>query len=207
MTRVFLVDDHPVVRSGIRYLLEAGGYRVVGEAKSGEEALEKLTASDAIIAIIDISLPGMNGIELAQKLHQELPTLKLLALSVNEEPTLIREFLAAGGMGYVPKSGVEIELLDAVAALERGEYFLPNRLLPLLADASLASSPDKHLLTERELQVVREIARGRTYREIAQELGISEKTVSTYRERATEKLGLRTRAALVRWALAEGLID
>ena len=84
---------------------------------------------------------------------------------------------------------------------------MPNRLLPLLADPGLHSPPDKHILTERELQVVREIARGRTYREIAQELGISEKTVSTYRERATEKLGLRSRAALVRWALAEGLID
>ncbi|AEB11108.1 response regulator [Marinithermus hydrothermalis] len=207
MIRVFLVDDHPVVRAGIRFLLEAKGpVQVVGEAESGEEALEKIPLLKPEVAVLDLSLPGMSGIETAKTLRTRAPEVRLVALSMHEDPEYVQSFFEAGGQGYVPKSAVEAELVDAVLAVVRGEYYAPARLLSRVAREMANPHAREAKLTERELEVVRQIAEGKTYKEIAEHLGISEKTVATYRERAAEKLGLKTRAELVRWALERGLL-
>ena len=207
--KVFLIDDHTVVRSGIRLLLESRLIEVIGEADSGEEALEKVPALNPDIIICDLTLPGISGIETTRALRAKTPpTTRFIALSMHEEPEYVQGFLEVGGSGYVPKSAVETQLLDAIAAVARGEYYAPAKLLAVLAKEMAGPDPYRNVkLTKRELEVVRHIAQGRTYKEIASVLGISEKTVATYRERAAEKLGLKTRADLVRWALERKLLS
>lgn len=207
--KVFLVDDHAIVRAGVRALLgHHEQLEVVGEAESGEEALAQVPGSRADVVLLDLSLPGINGIETARALRRLVPGLRLVALSMHEDPEYVQGFLEAGGSGYVPKSSLERQLVDAILAVARGEYYAPARLLAELAREMAHGDPYKHArLTPRELEVVTQIAQGATYREIAEGLGISEKTVATYRERASEKLGVRSRAELVRWALENDLLD
>lgn len=207
--RLFLVDDHAIVRAGVRSLLSAHDQLlVVGEAESGEEALIRVPAAQPDVVLLDLSLPGMNGIATARALRAALPAVRLVALSMHEDPEYVQGFLEAGGSGYVPKSSLEAQLVDAILAVSRGEYYAPARLLAELAREMAHGDPYKHVkLTPREIEVVRQIAQGNTYREIAETLGISEKTVATYRERASEKLGVRSRAELVRWALENDLLD
>lgn len=207
--RVFLIDDHAIVRAGIRMLLESQeSISIVGEAESAEEALQKAATSQADIIITDLTLPAMSGIELTRVLKASLPNTRFIALSMHEEPEYVQSFLEAGGSGYVPKSSVETGLLDAVAAVARGEYYAPAKLLAELAKEIASPDPYRNeKLTGRERQVVGYIAQGLTYKEIAAELIISEKTVATYRERAAEKLGIKTRAELVRWALEHNMLD
>ncbi len=206
--RLFLVDDHAIVRAGVKALLaHHEALEVVGEADSGEEALVGVDRTAPDVVLLDLSLPGMNGIETARALKRAHPAARLVALSMHEDPEYVQGFLEAGGSGYVPKSSLETQLVDAILAVARGEYYAPARLLAELAREMARGDPYKHVkLTGRELEVVTQIAEGNTYREIAEALGISEKTVATYRERASEKLGVRSRAELVRWALEHGLV-
>jgi DNA-binding NarL/FixJ family response regulator len=207
--RVYLVDDHAIVRAGVRALLSHHRQvEVVGESDSGEDALERVPELAPDIVLLDLSLPGMNGIETARALRERSPGVRLVALSMHEDAEYVRGFLEAGGSGYVPKSSLEAQLIDALLAVARGEYYAPARLLAELAREMAHADPFRQAtLTKRELEVVRQIAEGSTYREIAETLGISEKTVATYRERASEKLGVRSRAGLVRWALEHGLLE
>jgi two-component system response regulator NreC len=207
--RVFLVDDHAVVRAGIRMLLESKeSIDIVGEAESAEEALIKIPELEPDVVVTDLTMPGMSGIELTKTLKVQLKKVRFIALSMHEEPEYVQSFLEAGGSGYVPKSSVETGLLDAVAAVSRGEYYAPAKLLADLAKEIARPDPYKNeKLTQREREVVRYIAQGLTYKEISSELGISEKTVATYRERAAEKLGIKTRAELVRWALEHHILE
>ncbi len=207
--RLFIVDDHAIVRAGVRMLLNAqSALEVVGEAESAEDALEVLPGIDADVVLLDLSLPGMNGIEAVRALRRRLPQARFIALSMHEDPEYVRGFLEAGGSGYVPKSSLEMQLVDAILAVSRGEYYAPARLLAELAREMATGDPYRNArLTQREHEVVRHIAHGSTYKEIAEALGISEKTVATYRERASEKLGVKTRAELVRWALEHNLLD
>ena len=208
-TRIFLIDDHAVVRAGIRMLLESQtNLLVVGEAESGEEAVRRVPDLAPDIVICDLTLPGINGIEATKLLKGKLPGTRFIALSMHEEPEYVQGFLEVGGSGYIPKSSVETQLLDAVAAVSRGEYYAPVKLLAELAKEMAEPDPYRNVkLTRREFAVVSQIARGLTYKEISNLLDISEKTVATYRERAAEKLGVKTRAELVRWALAHGLVE
>ena len=207
--RLLLVDDHAIVRAGIRALLSAHAQlEVVGEADSGEAALALLVDAAPDVVLLDLSLPGMNGIAAAKVLREALPAVRLVALSMHEDPEHVQGFLEAGGSGYVPKSSLETQLLDAIMAVSRGEYYAPARLLAELAREMKHADPYRRVkLTPREIEVVRQIAQGNTYREIAEDLEISEKTVATYRERASVKLGVRSRAELVRWALENDLLD
>jgi DNA-binding NarL/FixJ family response regulator len=207
--RLFIVDDHAIVRAGVRMLLNAqDSLLVVGEAESAEEALEALPDAVADVVLLDLSLPGMNGIEAVRTLKRRLPEARFIALSMHEDPEYVQGFLEAGGSGYVPKSSLEMQLVDAILAVSRGEYYAPARLLAELAREMATGDPYRNArLTQREHEVVRHIAHGSTYKEIAEALGISEKTVATYRERASEKLGVKTRAELVRWALEHNLLD
>jgi DNA-binding NarL/FixJ family response regulator len=207
--RLFLVDDHAIVRAGVRALLAAhDGLEVVGEADSGEEAIARVAAAAPDVVLLDLSLPGMSGIAAARALREAQPGVRLVALSMHEDAEYVQGFLEAGGSGYVPKSSVETQLLDAILAVSRGEYYAPARLLEEVANERSRADPSRSVrLTRREIDVVRQIAQGNTYREIAEALAISEKTVATYRERASEKLGVRSRAELVRWALENDLLD
>jgi DNA-binding NarL/FixJ family response regulator len=207
--RLFLVDHHAIVRAGVRALLAAHDLlEVVGEADSGEEALARVAAAAPDVVLLDLSLPGMSGIAAARALREALPGVRLVALSMHEDAEYVQGFLEAGGSGYVPKSSVETQLLDAILAVSRGEYYAPARLLEEVARETARTDPFRRVrLTRRETDVVRQIAQGNTYREIAEALAISEKTVATYRERASEKLGVRSRAELVRWALENDLLD
>lgn len=206
--RLFLVDDHALLRAGIRALLEQhGAFEVVGEAERGEDALARVGDAAPDVVLLDLTLPGISGIETARRLRRSAPTLRLIALSMHEDPEHVQGFFEAGGRGYVPKSSLETQLVDAILAVSRGEYYAPAHLLAALAREIAQGDPYRHArLTAREVEVVRRIAEGSTYREIAEALGISEKTVATYRERASEKLGVRSRAELVRWALERGLV-
>lgn len=207
--RLFVVDDHAIVRAGVRMLLNAKDtLEVVGEAESAEEALERAPGLDPHIVLLDLSLPGMNGIEAVRVFKRRLPEVRFIALSMHEDPEYVQGFLEAGGSGYVPKSSLETQLVDAILAVSRGEYYAPARLLAELAREMASGDPYRNArLTQREHEVVKHIAHGSTYKEIAEALGISEKTVATYRERASEKLGVKTRAELVRWALEHNLLD
>ncbi len=207
--RLFLVDDHRIVRAGVRALLQAHDQlEVVGEADCGEDAVARVPEKAPDVVLLDLSLPGMNGIATASQLRRLVPSLRLVALSMHEDPEYVQGFLEAGGSGYVPKSAVETQLVDAIRAVMRGEFYAPPELLAEVARSASRPDPYKHVrLTRRELEVVRRLAQGSTYREIAEALAISEKTVATYRERAAEKLGVRNRAGLVRWALERRLVD
>jgi DNA-binding NarL/FixJ family response regulator len=207
--KLFLVDDHAIVRAGVRALLSHHRQmEIVGEAESGEDAVARVPEAAPDVVLLDLSLPGMNGIETARVLRVAAPGVRLVALSMHEDAEYVRGFLEAGGSGYVPKSSLETQLIDAIMAVARGEYYAPARLLAELARDMAQSDPYRHAtLTKREIEVVTQIAQGSTYREIAEALGISEKTVATYRERASEKLGVRSRAGLVRWALENHLLD
>ncbi len=207
--RIFLVDDHAVVRSGLRALLESrDNILVVGEAANGEKALELIPEAAPNIVLLDISMPDLNGIEVAKRIKAAMPAVRLIALSMHEDLEYVQGFLEVGGSGYVPKSSLEKQLLDAIYAVSRGEYYAPGNLLAQLAKEMSAPNPYRNAkLTERELAVVRQVAQGRTYKEIARVLEIGEKTVATYRERAAEKLGIKSRAELVRWALEHHLLE
>jgi len=207
MIRVVLVEDHLLVRSGLRHLLEAKGpVRVVGEAGSCREALELLEKVQADVVILDVSLPDGTGIALCQRLRERFPELRLLALSMHEDAEYVRGFLQAGGQGYVSKAAVDHELLDAVLAVARGERYLNPALAMRLAMELVRESAEEAPLSPREEEVLRLLAQGLSHKEVAEKLGISEKTVATYRERGMEKLGLASRSELLRYAARKGWI-
>lgn len=205
--RLMLVDDHALVRSGVRSLLELHDsgttmLEVVGEAGSAEEALAAVAALAPDVVLLDLSLPGRSGLEALPDLRAAAPGARFVALSMHEEPEYVKRFLEGGGSGFVPKTSLEAQLVDAILAVARGEYYVPANLLAQLVHELAHPDPTRDVqLTTREEQVVTAIATGATYREIGTDLGLSEKTVATYRARASEKLGVRSRAELVRWAL------
>ena len=207
--RIYLVDDHPIVRAGVGSWLSANPqFEVVGEARSGEAALRLVPSVQPDVVLLDLSLPGIGGLETAAALRERSPAVRLVALSMHEDAEYVQRFLAAGGSGYVPKSAVETQLLDAIMAVMRGEHYVPAALLAQLETPNEgAVSASEARLTRRELEVVKCIARGSTYREIAEALSISEKTVATYRERAASKLGVTHRAGLVRWVIEQKLLE
>ncbi|ETN89667.1 Oxygen regulatory protein NreC [bacterium HR38] len=205
MIRVVLVEDHGLVRSGLRHLLEARGpIQVVGEVGTGQEALALLEAVEADVAILDVSLPDCTGIELCRTLRERFPKLRLLALSMHEDLEYVRGFLQAGGQGYVSKAAVDQELLDAVLALARGERYLNPALAMRLAMEIVREEGEEEPLSPREEEVLRLLAKGLSHKEVAEHLSISEKTVATYRERGMEKLGLKSRSDLLRYAVKRG---
>jgi two-component system response regulator NreC len=207
MIRVVLVEDHLLVRSGLRHLLEARGpVRVVGEAGTCREALNLLERVQADVAILDVSLPDGTGIALCRQIRERFPGVRLLALSMHEDLEYVRGFLQAGGQGYVSKAAVDQELLDAVLAVARGERYLNPTLAMRLAMEMVREEALEASLSPREEEVLRLLAQGLSHKEVAERLGISEKTVATYRERGMEKLGLRSRSELLRYAARKGWI-
>ena len=158
------------------------------------------------MAILDVSLPDGTGIALCQQVRERFPGVRLLALSMHEDLEYVRGFLQAGGQGYVSKAAVDQELLDAVLAVVRGERYLNPALAMRLAMEMAREEVSEASLSPREEEVLRLLAQGLSHKEVAERLGISEKTVATYRERGMEKLGLRSRSELLRYAARKGWI-
>ncbi|WP_296746555.1 response regulator transcription factor [Mesorhizobium sp.] len=203
--RVFLVDDHPVVLSGIRAMVEAqADLKVAGVAGDVENALIGIAETAPDIVVVDVSLPGVSGIVLIDRMRTLFPHVAALALTVHEETAYVRQLLEVGGRGFILKRSAAEELIHAIrSVLAGGLYIDPGVAAKILVEPRFAAT-DADPLSEREAMVVKLVAKGFSNKEISSKLSLSVKTVETYRARASEKLGLRTRAALVRYATNEG---
>ncbi len=211
--RIFLADDHPVVREGLKALVSAQpDMEVVGDVADGSAAVEQACECEPDVIIMDISLPGINGIQATAQLRRVCPEARILALSVHEDASYVREALAAGASGYVLKRSAAAALLQAIRAVAAGGVYLDpsvagavvRRFVRQRATASEASAD---VLSEREQEVVRLVALGHSNKEVATRLAIGVKTVETYKARAMEKLGLQSRASLVRYAVSRGWLQ
>ena len=205
--RVLIVDDHGILRAGLRTFLNLQpDMEVVGEAAEGLEAVEKVKRLEPDVVLMDISLPGMEGLEVAKKLKKTHPDVKVLILTMHEDRRYLYSALKAGASGYVVKRAADTELIDAIRAAYRGDVFLHPSMAKIVAEDYVEQAGMEKGLSDREREVLRLIAEGRTYKEMAKLLAVSVKTIETYRERIKEKLGLHTRAELVRYALEKGLV-
>lgn len=211
--RVMLVDDHSLVREGIRHVLTATpGVEVVAEAGDAPEALRLAEQSKPDIVVQDLSLPGASGLDLTTRLKALLPSVKVMILSVHDHPEYVLGAVRAGAQGYLRKDTSPAELRQALQAVARGEsYFSPpvaRHLTAAVRGENLPEDPAGRLarLTPREREVLAGIAAGETSRAIAERLGLSPRTVETYRESLARKLDIKTVAALTRFALDAGLV-
>lgn len=211
VTRILLADDHELVRAGLRALLSLeSDLNVVAEAADGPEAVELALSHDLDLAIVDISMPKLSGIQVARQLQAHRPGLRVLLLSMHDSEGYLFEALAAGASGYVLKSSSDRDLVSACRAAMRGEPFItPNAMSTILkgqierAERGEPVASDR--LTPRESEVVKLVAEGHSTKEIAGILTISEKTVDRHRANVLQKLGLRDRVALTRYAIRNGL--
>jgi DNA-binding NarL/FixJ family response regulator len=211
--RVALADDHPIVLAGLRNLLMSEtDIELVGDAKTGYEALKLMLASAPDIAVIDISMPELNGISIARKLAQDAAHVRVVILTLYEDRAFLKQAFAAGVRGYVLKRAAAENLVDAVRRVADGQTYVDpffaeaDRAIGLGAKGRLEELA-RLGLTEREAEALKFAARGLTNKETAARLGISEKSVESYRARATEKLDLKTRADIVRFAAAQGWLN
>jgi DNA-binding NarL/FixJ family response regulator len=211
--RILLGDDHAVVRQGLRMLLDAQpDLEVVAEAGDGAEALEKALSQDLDLAILDVAMPRMTGLHATRELSRRRPELRVLILSMHENEQYLHEALKAGASGYVVKTVADRDLVAACRAAMRGEPFLyPGALSTLIRDylhrAQNGQPVRQDPLTPRETEVVKLIAEGKSSKDIAELLVISEKTVERHRANILEKLGMRDRVDLTRYAIRRGLVE
>ena len=208
-TRLLVVDDHAVVRSGLRMLLDAeSDFDVIAEAGNAREAIFEARAHKPDVIVLDVVMPGESGIEALPKLKKEAPNAKVLVLSMQDDPRYVREAFAQGANGYVLKEAADAEVVGAVREIAAGgEYVHPAlgaRMVAAEAQARAAAAADP--LSDREREVLRLLALGHTNQEIAKKLYISVRTAETHRAHIMQKLGLSTRAELVRHAIAHGLL-
>jgi two-component system invasion response regulator UvrY len=208
MLRILLVDDHPVVRRGIRQILVDGLTAVtIGEASDVPTATACLAAETWDVVVLDLTLPGNSGLELLKQIGEMRPALPVLVLSMHPAAQFARRVLAAGAAGYLTKDSAATELVRAVEQVRRGRLYVGDHV-PNWAPASSAVPAAPHeALSDREYQVLRMIGSGRTVSEIAAALGLSVKTVSTYRVRLLEKLQMHSNAEVMRYAIENGLMD
>ena len=212
VTRILIADDHAIVRSGLKRVLDAKpDMEVVAEAEDGAEAVEKALAEDVHLAILDVAMPRMTGIQAAAELHKRKPELKTLILSMHDSEQFLFEALKAGASGYVLKSGADTDIVDAVRAAMRGDsYLYSSAVTTLVRDyVERGGRGEEHfdVLTPRELEVLKLIAEANTSKEIAEKLFISIKTVERHRQNILDKLGMRDRVELTRYAIRRGLIQ
>jgi two-component system response regulator NreC len=208
--KVLIVDDHAVVRSGLRLLLEAeDDMTVVGEAGTAREAVFELRSSQPDVVLMDVAMPGGSGIDVIPQLLHEAPETKILMLSMQDDPSYVRQAFDAGASGYVLKEAADAEVVAAVRDVAEGRSYvnpaLGARLVAAESEARKRAEADP--LSDREREVLRLLALGHTNQEIAKMLYISVRTAETHRAHIMQKLNLRSRADLVRHALASGLLD
>jgi len=207
--RILLADDHAMVRRGLRLVLDAQpDLEVVAEAGDGVEALAAGLGDEVDLAVLDVSMPRMTGLQVAAELSRRRPGLPILMLSMHDSEQYLYEALKAGASGYVLKSGADHDLVDACRATLRGEPFLyPTAVRRLIADALANVEEPADPLTPRELQVLKLIAEAHTTDQIAEALIISPRTVERHRENILGKLGMRDRVELTRYAIRRGLVE
>lgn len=211
MIRVLLADDHSIVRAGLcRLIEESDEMEVVAEASDGREAIRMVEQQTPDIAVIDISMPGLDGLEVIQRLKKADPDLPILVLTMHEEAQFVVRAMEAGAMGYLTKQSAPEQLVNAIRKVHGGARYLTEEAVEILA-VRLAKGTNGRTpletLSTRELQVLRRLAMGHTNREIAEAYHISIKTVDTYRLRLLKKLDLRNNAELSRFAIQNRLID
>jgi DNA-binding NarL/FixJ family response regulator len=212
-TRILVADDHPVVLRGLRMVLNAQpDLEVVAEATAGDEAVERAIAEDIHLAILDISMPRMTGLQAAREITRRKPEVRVLMLSMHDSEQYLFEAIRVGASGYVLKSAVDRDLVEACRAAMRGEPFLyPGGVRALMREyverARQGEAVSGEVLTPREEEIVKLVAEAHTNEEIAEMLVISKKTVERHRANILEKLGMRDRVELTRYAIRRGLVE
>lgn len=210
--RIFIADDHAMVREGLAMLIDLqSDMEVIGQADSGRTLVQQTTDCQADIVILDVSMPA-GGAHATAQLHKECPNIHVIVLTRHSEAGYVRQLLKAGARGYVLKGAGTAELLEAIRTVAAGGTYLDSTLTGRVVQAFVGrqteySTPLEFDLSEREAEVVRLVAYGYSNKEIAMQLGISIKTIDTYKARAMGKLGLHSRAGLVRYALHRGWLD
>jgi len=210
MIRVFIADDHTIMREGLKQLLlAAGDLDVVGEARDGHEVLQQVRALEFDVLLLDMSMPGKSGMDLIKQVKAEKPKLRILVLSMHQEHQYAVRAIKAGASGYVTKESAATLLVAAIRKVAGGGAFISAEVAEALALAAMPHSegPPHAALSDREYQVLRLLGSGQTVSDIARDLSLSVKTVSTYRMRVLEKLGMRTNAELMRYAIENGLLE
>lgn len=210
-TRIILADDHPIVLSGLRNLITAqSDFELVGDASSGMAALRLVRETRPDVAVVDISMPELNGILLARRLSDEMPGVRVMVLTLHEDRAYLKQALDAGVRGYVLKRSAAENLIHAIRAVMVGGLYvdpaIANRVFDAVPQRGARQPGNINIpdLTERETEVLKLVALGFTSKEIARRLDVGVKSVETYKARGTEKLGLKSRAELVRYAAAQG---
>lgn len=210
--RVLIADDHAILRSGLRMLIDAQtDMVVVGEAQDGNEAVAITLKTSPDVVILDVTMPERGGLQAIHDVLKRSPGTRILLLTMHEEVAYLRTALASGASGYVLKKSVDADLLSAIRAVYKGRTYIDSELASELIEHTLpqhsrSGSKTSEVLSERELQVLKLVAEGFSSREIAQQIFVSVKTIETYRSRFAEKLGLHSRADIVRYALEIGLL-
>jgi DNA-binding NarL/FixJ family response regulator len=206
--KVLIADDHGIVRAGVKLLLDRQpDIEVVAEAEDGVDAVRKTIEHRPDVAVLDVSMPRMTGIQATHEIKQQAPDTQVLILSMHDDERYLFEALRAGAAGYVLKRAADQDLVDAVRAAGRGEPFLTAAAQQTLIRDFLDRGDNPEELTPREQEVVKLIAEAHTNREIAEILHLSEKTVESHRGRVLQKLGMRDRVELVRYAIRRGLVE
>lgn len=207
---VLIVDDHPLVRKGLRMTIESqSDLAVVGEAGTVHEAIEAAARLQPTIITLDLSMPGPSGVASVERLRAAVPAARIVVVTMHDDPAYVRSAIAMGAAGYVNKSAADTELISAIRAVARGRVFIDvgdaATLESILSPGAPAAGKSPiESLSEREREVLRSVARGLTNQKIADEIGLSVKTVESYRARLMKKLGFKDRADIVRLALELG---
>jgi two-component system, NarL family, invasion response regulator UvrY len=208
MIKILVADDHPIVRQGLKQILsEYPDMTVADEAGTGKDVLVKIGKKDFDIVLLDISMPGRNGLDILKELKTKKPKLPVLVLSIYPEDQYAVRVLKLGAAGYLTKESVPEELVAAIRKVARGRKYVSNSLAEKLAtdlEINAEKAPHENL-SDREYQVMSMIASGKRLKEVAEELSLSIKTISTYRSRIMEKMNMRNNAELIRYALQNGL--
>jgi len=208
MIKVFIADDHAVVRDGVRHILErSGGFEVVAEAEDGTQVCSQLRQHRSDVIVLDLSMPGRSGLELIKQIRTEFPGLRILVLTMHAEEEYVRRAFRAGASGYLTKESAATELVAATGKVASGGTYVSQAIGEKLATGLQGGTEQlPHLsLSDREMEVFRRLVLGETVSAIAAGLCVSAKTISTYKMRLMEKLGLPNEAALVRYAIRHGL--
>jgi DNA-binding NarL/FixJ family response regulator len=210
MIRILIADDHPIVRAGLRQILiEAADMVVAAEASDGHEVLAKVREAEFDVVLLDLTIPGLSGLDVLKQVKSEKPNLRVLILSVHPEDQYAVRVLRAGAWGYVTKASAPEQLIAAIRKVHEGRRYVSPVLAEQLAEhlePGAATMPHESL-SDREYQVLCLLASGKTATEIADALALSVKTVSTYRSRILEKMGMRSNAELTHYAIQNGLVD